>query len=111
MGNQIQSSPQLDNHQRHRVSDLKKMYLQSGISQFDQRGSYKQVAPPELKISPIMNFVIHNSVVLSKILKIVVPQEQNFENLIFDSIKLIILILIVIDKQESEGHNDFQYFG
>ena len=30
-------------------------------------------APPELKISPIMNFVIHNSVVLSKILEIVVP--------------------------------------
>ena len=32
-----------------------------------------KVAPPELKISPIMYFVIHNSVVLSKILKIVVP--------------------------------------
>ena len=31
------------------------------------------VAPPELKISPIKYFVIHNSVVLSKILKIVVP--------------------------------------
>ena len=32
-----------------------------------------KVAPLELKISPIMYFVIHNSVVLSKILKIVVP--------------------------------------
>ena len=59
------------------------------------------VAPPDLKISPIMHFVIHNSVVLSKILKIVVPSEQNFENLIFYSIKLVILIIIDIDKQES----------
>ena len=37
-----------------------------------------------------MYFVMYNSVVLSKILKIVVPLEQNFENSIFDSIKLII---------------------
>ena len=36
-------------------------------------GFLYKVAPPELKISPIMYFVIHNSVVLSKILKIVVP--------------------------------------
>ena len=35
-------------------------------------GFLYKVAPPELKISPIMYFVIHNSVVLSKILKIVV---------------------------------------
>ena len=69
-------------------------------SQFDQRGSYTlyKVAPPELKISLIMYFVIHNSVVLSKILKIVVPSEQNFEKSIFDSIKLIILIIIDIGK-------------
>ena len=40
-----------------------------------------KVVPPELKISPFMYFVIHKSVVLSKILKIVV---QNFENSIFD---------------------------
>ena len=58
-----------------------------------------------------MYFLIDNSVVLSKILKIVVPKEQNFENSIFDSIKLIILIIIDIDKQESKWHNDFQYFG
>ena len=32
-----------------------------------------KVALPELKISPILYFVIHNSVVLSKILKIIVP--------------------------------------
>ena len=70
-----------------------------------------KVALPELKISPIMYFVIHNSVVVSKILKIVVPLEQNFEKSIFDSIKLIILIIIDIDKQESKWHNDFQYFG
>ena len=31
-----------------------------------------KVAPPELKISPILYFVIHNSVMLSKILKIIV---------------------------------------
>ena len=74
-------------------------------------GFLYKVAPPELKNSPIMYFVIHNSVVLSKILKIVVPYEQNFENSIFDSIKLIILIIIDIDKQESKWHNDFQYFG
>ena len=36
-------------------------------------GFLYKVALPELKISPIMYFVIHNSVVLSKILKIVVP--------------------------------------
>ena len=36
-------------------------------------GFLYKVAPPELKISLIMYFVIHNSVVLSKILKIVVP--------------------------------------
>ena len=36
-------------------------------------GFLYKVAPPELKISPIMFFVIHNSVVWSKILKIVVP--------------------------------------
>ena len=29
----------------------------------------------------------------------------------FDTIKLIILIIIDIDKQESKWHNDFQYFG
>ena len=39
---------------------------------WSERFLYK-VAPLELKISPIMYFVIHNSVVLSKILKIVVP--------------------------------------
>ena len=43
------------------------------MPQFDQRG------PPELKISPIIYFVIHNSVVLFKILKISVPLEQNFK--------------------------------
>ena len=35
-------------------------------------GFLYKVAPPELKISPIMYFVIHNSIVISKILKIVV---------------------------------------
>ena len=37
--------------------------------------------------------------------------KQNFEKSIFDSIKLIIMIIIDIDKQESKWHNDFQYFG
>ena len=53
-----------------------KFNFEEGITQFDQRGCYllyNLVAPPELKISPIMYFVIHNSVVLSKILKIIVP--------------------------------------
>ena len=43
-----------------------------------------------------MYFVIHNSVVLSKILKIVVPLVQNFEKTDFYSIKLVILIIINI---------------
>ena len=38
-----------------------------------------KVAPPELKISPMMYFVMYNSVWLSKILKIIVLLEQNFE--------------------------------
>ena len=42
-------------------------------------GFLYNVALPELKISPIMYFVIHNSVVLSKILKIVVPLKQIFK--------------------------------
>ena len=54
---------------------------------------------------------VYNSLVLSKILKTVVPSEQNFEYSIFESIKLIILIIIDIDKQESKWHKDFQYFG
>ena len=77
---------------------------------FRGRFLYK-VATPELKISPIMYFVMYNSVVLSKILKIVVPLEQNFEKTDFYSIKLVILIIIDIGKQESKWHNDFQYFG
>ena len=36
-------------------------------------GFLYKVAPRELKISPIMYFDMYNSVVLSKILKIVVP--------------------------------------
>ena len=48
-------------------------------------GFLYKFAPLELKISPIMYmyFVMHNSVVLSKILKIVVPLEQNLKKLIF----------------------------
>ena len=38
--------------------------------------------------------------------------KKNLTNKInFYSIKLIILIIIDIDKQESKWHNDFQYFG
>ena len=36
-------------------------------------GFLYKVAPPELKISPNVYFIMYNSVVLSKILKIVVP--------------------------------------
>ena len=49
-----------------------KNFARSSNTVWSERFSYK-VAPPELKISPIMYFVIHNSVVLSKILKIIVP--------------------------------------
>ena len=56
------------------MGHLEDVILMAYISQFDQRGWFLyEVAPPKLKISPIMYFVIHNSVVLSKILKIVVP--------------------------------------
>ena len=71
-------------------------------------GFLYKVATPDLKISPIMYFVIHNSVVLSKILKIVVPLEQIFKKTDFYSIKLVILIII---DMANRGHNDFQYFG
>ena len=62
------------------------------------QGFLYKVALPELKISPIMYFVMYNSVVLSKMLKIVVPLEQNFEKTDFYSIKLVILIVIDIGK-------------
>ena len=48
------------------------LVIQLAFTVWSERLLYK-VAPPELKISPEMYFVIHNSVVLSKILKIVVP--------------------------------------
>ena len=54
----------------------KNIYLSDKINQYLtvwSEGFLYKVAPPELKISPIMYFVIRNSVVLSKILKIVVP--------------------------------------
>ena len=51
-----------------------------------------------------MYFVMCNSVVLSKILKILVPLlEQNFEKNDFYSIKLIILIIIDIDKYRGQN--------
>ena len=53
--------------------------------------------------------IMYNSMVLSKISKIVVPLEQNFEKTDFYSIKLVILILIDIGKYGSKWHkhNDF----
>ena len=55
--------------------EIKKRVLGKQDTQFDHwsEGFLYKVALPELKNSPIMYFVIHNSVVLSKILKIVVP--------------------------------------
>ena len=50
-----------------------------------------------------MYFVMYNSVVLSKILKIVVPLEQNFEKTDFYSIKLISLVIICIDNKGQNG--------
>ena len=54
-------------------SDSKKYYTRALQYKVWSEGFLYKVAPPELKNSPIMYFVIHNSVVLSKILKIVVP--------------------------------------
>ena len=79
----------------------KKKYIATVWSE----GFLYNVAPPELKISPIMYFVIHNSVVLSQILKIIVPLKQNFKNSIY--MKLIILIIINIDKQGQNGTTIF----
>ena len=46
-------------------------------------GFLYKVALPELKISPIMYFVMYNSIVQAKVPKIIVPLKQNFEKLIF----------------------------
>ena len=63
-------------------------------------GFLYKVAPPELNISPIMYFVMYNSIVQAKVPKIIVPIKQNFKNSIFTTyIKLIILIISDIDKQ------------
>ena len=70
-----------------------------------------KVAPTELKISPIMYFVIHNSVVLSKILKIVVPfwllfvYVDYYQNNQFYRVKNQIFKILLL------WHNNFQYFG
>ena len=72
-------------------------------------GFLYKVAPPELKISPIMYFVMYNSVVLSKILKIVVPfwllfvYVDYYQNNQIHRAKNRILWLL--------WHNNFQYFG
>ena len=50
---------------------------------------------------------MYNSVVLSKILKIIVPLEQNFEKTDFYSIKLVILIIIDIGKWGQNGTTIF----
>ena len=70
-----------------------------------------KVASPELKNSPIMYFVIHNSVVLSKILKIVVPfwllfvYVDYYQNNQFYRVKNWIFKILLL------WHNNFQYFG
>ena len=78
---------------------------------WSERFLYK-VAPPELKISPIMYFVIRNSVVLSKILKIVVPfwllfvyVDYYYQNNQFYRVKNRIFKILLL------WHNNFQYFG
>ena len=74
-------------------------------------GFLYKVAPPELKNSPIMYFVIHNSVVLSKILKIIVPfwplfaYVDYYQNNQFYRVKNRIFKILLL------WHNNFQYFG
>ena len=74
-------------------------------------GFLYKVAPPELKISPIMYFVIHNSVVLPKILKIVVlfwllfVYVDYYQNNQFYRVKNWIFKILLL------WHNNFQYFG
>ena len=62
----------------HDMLSLKNVYCSKMLRGYIQGtvwsdGFLYKVARPELKNSPIMYFVIHNSVVLSKLLKIVVP--------------------------------------
>ena len=47
------------------------------------RGFLYKIAPPELKISPIMYFVMYNSIIQDKVPKITVTLKQKFEKLIF----------------------------
>ena len=46
---------------------------------WSERFVYK-VAPPELEISPSMYFSMYNSIVQSKVPKIIVPLKQNLKN-------------------------------
>ena len=64
-------------------------------------GFLYKVALPELKISPIMYFVIHNLVVLSKILKIVVPFWLKIGNQFYRVKNRIFKILLFMAQQFS----------
>ena len=70
-----------------------------------------KVALPELKNLPIMYFVMNNTVVLSKILKIVVPfwllfvYVDYYQNNQFYRVKNRIFKILLL------WHNNFQYFG
>ena len=61
-------------------------------------------------MSPIMYFVMYNSIVQAKVPKIIVPLKQNFKN----SILLYKIDYFDNDRHRqtwSKWHNDFQYFG
>ena len=84
--------------------------IKCGYTVWSEGFLYK-VAPSELKILPIIYFVIHNSVVLSKILKIIVPfwlllvYFDYHQNNQFYRVKNRIFKILLL------WHNNFQYFG
>ena len=61
-----------------KVSSILKLLLKIFYTVWSEGVLYK-VAPPELNISPIMYFVMYNSIVKAKVPKIIVPIKQNFK--------------------------------
>ena len=62
-------------------------------------------------MSPIMYFVMYNSIVQAKVPKIIVPIKQNFKNSIFTIYKIDYFDNNRHRQSGSKCHNDFQYFG
>ena len=88
-------------------STLKWFQFGEAMSTVWSEGFLYKVAPPELKISPIMYFGMYNSIVQAKVPKIIVPIKQKILKFNFYYKKMIILIKIDIDKQGQNGTTIF----